>query len=77
MLDPALISDGESLRVTNQIFQSLVGFKLGGSQVVPQLATSWKASPNGKVWTFNLRKGVKFSDGTRFNAAAVCFNYNR
>lgn len=77
LLDPALISDGESLRVTNQIFQSLVGFKLGGSQVVPQLATSWKASPNGKVWTFNLRKGVKFSDGTPFNAAAVCFNYNR
>ncbi|MGD0167697.1 MAG: ABC transporter substrate-binding protein [Gaiellaceae bacterium] len=77
LLDPALVSDGESLRITNQIFQSLVGFKLGGSQVVPQLATSWKASKNALAWTFMLRKGVKFSDGTAFNAAAVCYNYNR
>ncbi len=77
LLDPALVSDGESLRITNQIFESLVTFKLGGSQVVPSLATSWKASKNGLAWTFNLRQGVKFSDGTPFNSAAVCFNYNR
>ena len=77
LIDPALVSDGESLRITNQIFQSLVGFKLGGSQVIPQLATSWKPSKNALAWTFQLRKGVKFSDGTPFNAAAVCFNYNR
>jgi peptide/nickel transport system substrate-binding protein len=77
LLDPALVSDGESLRITNQIFQSLVGFKLGGSKVVPQLATSWKPSKNALAWTFQLRHGVKFSDGTAFNAAAVCYNYQR
>jgi peptide/nickel transport system substrate-binding protein len=77
LLDPAFISDGESLRITDQIFNSLVGFKLGGSAIVPELATSWKASPNGKTWTFRLRHGVRFSDGTRFNAAAVCVNFNR
>jgi len=77
LLDPALVSDGESLRITNQIFQSLVGFKPGGSEVVPQLATSWKPSANTLSWTFKLKTGVKFSDGTPFNAAAVCFNYDR
>jgi peptide/nickel transport system substrate-binding protein len=77
LLDPALVSDGPSLRVTDQIFNSLVGFKLGGTTVVPELALSWKSSKNGLAWTFKLRKGVKFSDGTRFNAAAVCFNFNR
>jgi peptide/nickel transport system substrate-binding protein len=77
LLDPALVSDGPSLRVTDQIFNSLVGFKLGGTTVVPELALSWKSSKNRLAWTFKLRQGVKFSDGTRFNASAVCYNFNR
>jgi peptide/nickel transport system substrate-binding protein len=77
LLDPALISDGPSLRATDQIFESLVGFKPGTTKIVPELATSWKSSANHRSWTFQLRKGVKFSDGTPFNAAAVCFNFNR
>ena len=44
---------------------------------MPELATSWKPSKNGLTWTFTLRKGVRFQDGTQFNAAAVCFNFNR
>jgi peptide/nickel transport system substrate-binding protein len=77
LLDPALISDGPSLRVTDQIFESLIGFKLGSTDIVPELARKWTHSPNGLAWTFTLRRGVKFQDGTRFNAAAVCFNFNR
>lgn len=77
LLDPSLVSDGPSLRPTDQIFESLVGFKPGGTQVVPELATKWKASKNGLSWTFTLRRNVRFSDGTKFNAAAVCFNFNR
>src|SRR5262245_29683366 len=77
LLDPALVSDGESLRVTDQIYESLVGYRPGTTVLQPELATSWKSSPNGLVWTFNLRRNVRFQDGTRFNAAAVCFNYNR
>ena len=77
LLDPSLVSDGPSLQVTDQIFESLVGFKLGGTSVVPELATSWKASKGGLAWTFSLRKGVKFQDGTPFNARAVCVNFNR
>ena len=76
-LDGALISDGESGRVIIQIYQGLVGLKPGTTTVVPSLATSWKSAASGKSWTFNLRKNVKFSDGTPFNAAAVCFNFNR
>src|SRR5581483_7234344 len=55
----------------------LVGLKPGTTTVVPLLATSWTASKNGLTWTFQLRKGVKFQDNTPFNAAAVCFNFNR
>ena len=76
-LDGALISDGESGRVIIQIYEGLVGLKPGSTTVVPKLATSWKSSPNGLSWTFTLRKNVKFSDGTPFNAAAVCSNFNR
>lgn len=76
-LDPSLVSDGESFRITKQIFEGLVDLKPGSTQVAPRLATSWSISKNGKVWTFNLRHGVKFSDGTPFNAKAVCYNFNR
>src|SRR5436309_8989009 len=75
-LDPALVSDGESFRVTEQIFESLVSLKPGSTLIRPGLATSWSSS-NGKDWTFHLRHGVKFTDGTPFNAAATCANFNR
>jgi peptide/nickel transport system substrate-binding protein len=75
-LDPALVSDGESFRVTEQIFESLVSLKPGTTLIRPGLATKWN-SKNGKDWTFKLRHGVKFHDGTPFNAAAVCANFNR
>jgi peptide/nickel transport system substrate-binding protein len=76
-LDGALISDGESGRVIIQMYEGLVALKPGTTVVVPSLATKWKGSEDGKSWTFTLRNGVKFSDGTPFNAAAVCFNFNR
>jgi peptide/nickel transport system substrate-binding protein len=76
-LDPALVSDGESFRVTEQMFEGLVKLRPGTTKIVPALATSWKLSGRGKVWTFNLRKGVRFHDGTPWNAAAACANFNR
>jgi peptide/nickel transport system substrate-binding protein len=75
-LDPALVSDGESFRVTEQIFESLVELKPGSTVIRPGLASKW-GSKNGKDWTFQLRHGVKFHDGTPFNAQAVCANFNR
>src|SRR5580700_734465 len=44
---------------------------------VPQLALSWETAPDGKAVTFRLRPGVKFSDGTDMDAAAVAFNLDR
>ncbi len=76
-LDPALVSDGESLRPIRQMMEGLVTLKPGSTIVSPSLALGWTVSKNRLSWTFTLRKGVKFQDGTPFNAAAVCFNFNR
>ncbi|MEG3629149.1 ABC transporter substrate-binding protein [Streptomyces poriticola] len=75
-LDPALASDGETFRVTRQAFEALLEHEPGGSELVGGLAESWESNDAGTVWTFNLRKGVKFHDGEAFNAAAVCANYD-
>jgi len=76
-LDPALVSDGESLRPIRQMMEGLVTLKPGTTVVRPSLALSWSVTKNRLAWTFKLRRGVKFQDGTQFNAAAVCFNFNR
>ena len=77
MLDPAMASDGETFRVARQQFEGLVSAKPGTTELEPRLATEWKASEDGKSYTFTLREGVKFSDGTDFNAEAVCANFDR
>jgi peptide/nickel transport system substrate-binding protein len=77
VLDGPLVSDGESLRPIDQIFEGLVSLKPGSTKLTPSLATKWKASNGGLTWTFTLRKGVRFQDNTQFNAAAVCANFNR
>jgi peptide/nickel transport system substrate-binding protein len=77
VLDGALVSDGESLRAIDQMFEGLVTLKGGGTEVIPDLAESWEANSAGTSWTFHLRDGVKFHDGTAFNAEAVCFNFDR
>jgi peptide/nickel transport system substrate-binding protein len=76
-LDPALVSDGESFRIARQIFDTLVQLKPGTTVLQAGLAKSWRPSRDGKTWTFTLRRGVKFHDGTPFNSAAVCANFNR
>ena len=77
MLDPALASDGETFRVARQQFEGLLGTKPGTTELDPLLATAWKASADNTSFTFTLREGVKFSDGTDFNAEAVCANFDR
>jgi peptide/nickel transport system substrate-binding protein len=76
-MDGAYVSDGESLRVVRQLFETLVTTEPGGTDIVPGLAEEWEASEDGKSWTFQLREGVKFHDGTDFNAEAVCANFDR
>ncbi|MBM7624401.1 nickel ABC transporter substrate-binding protein [Sporohalobacter salinus] len=58
------------------VYDALVEYDKNG-KIVPSLAKSWEISSDGKVYTFHLRKGVKFSDGTPFNAEAVKFSVKR
>ncbi len=76
-LDPADVTDGESTARTDSIFEGLVEYKSGSAEIQPCLATSWDISPDGKNMTFTLRQGVKFHDGTDFNADAVVFSFER
>jgi peptide/nickel transport system substrate-binding protein len=77
ILDGAYVSDGESLRALRQIFEGLVNTKPGTTEIIPWLAESWETSEDGLTWTFSLKSGVKFHDGTDFNAEAVCSNFDR
>ncbi len=76
-LDPTFASDGESFRVSRQIFEGLVGVEPGTADPAPLLAESWEQSEDGLSYTFQLKEGVTFHDGTDFNAEAVCFNFDR
>ncbi|MDB4968205.1 MAG: peptide/nickel transport system substrate-binding protein [Myxococcales bacterium] len=75
-LDPARVTDSESAEVTEQIFDHLVRYKPDSAEIEPSLAESWD-SADGRVWTFHLRKNVRFHDGTPFDAAAVVFSFDR
>jgi peptide/nickel transport system substrate-binding protein len=76
-LDPAFASDGETFRVLRQVYETLLFNEQGGTEAVPGLAESYEASEDGLEYTFELRDGVTFHDGTEFNAEAVCFNFDR
>lgn len=77
VLDPALASDGESFRVARQMYETLLRPEDGGTKLVAGLADKWEPDAAGTTWTFTLKKGVKFHDGSDFNAEAVCFNFDR
>jgi ABC-type transport system substrate-binding protein len=76
-LDPARETDGESFYGSTQIYDTLVEFVPGTTEVQPALAESWEVSDDGLLFTFELREGVKFHDGTDFNADAVKFSFDR
>ncbi len=76
-LDPALVDDGESSKVIVNIYEGLIKYAKDSTKLEPCLAESWDVSPDGLTYTFHLRQGVKFHDGTPFNAEAVKFNIER
>lgn len=76
-LDPPSVTDGESSRVTKQIFETLIEFEEDSFELSPGLATNWEPSEDGLSYVFELREGVKFHDGTDFNAEAVKINFER
>lgn len=77
-LDPAYVDDGESSKVIVNVYEGLLKYADDSTQVEPCLAESLPdVSADGLTYTFKLRQGVKFQDGTDFNAAAVKFNIER
>jgi len=64
-------TDGESLRACEQVTQSLLGYEIGGTAVEPVLAESYEANADLTEWTFNLRQGVLFHDGSSLDANDV------
>jgi len=76
-LDPAQVTDLNSNRVGRRIVETLVTFPEESTQIVPGLAESWTISKDGLQYTFKLRKGISFHDGTPLNAEAVKFSIER
>jgi len=76
-LDPALVTDSESFRVTGQCLEPLYQYEPGSTTPIPALATECVPNEDATEWTCALREGVSFHDGTPFNADAVIFNFER
>ena len=75
-LNPALVQETTSSAVIGDLFSGLVKIDPKTLKVEPDLATSWEHSEDGKIWTFHLRKGVRWSDGKPFTADDVVFTFN-
>ena len=76
-LDPTVASAAAIGEVVHlNVLEGLTKINLEG-KVTPLLAESWTSDPDGKVWTFKLRKGVKFHDGEAFDASDVKFSFER
>jgi ABC-type transport system substrate-binding protein len=79
-LDPAIAGGngyGDIIPIHDNINEGLTRFKIGTGEVEPALAESWSASEDGLTYTFTLRQGVTFHDGTPLNADAVVKNVKR
>lgn len=76
-LDPAGTTTTTVGNMINYFYETLVGYDTGKNEIVPSLATRWQVSRDGLTYTFTLRRGVTFHDGTPMNAAAVKFSLDR
>jgi len=76
-LDPAAVTAVNDFRILMNVYDGLVRYKDGTLEVEPALASDWTISEDGKEYTFTLREGVSFHDGSAFNAEAVVFNFDR
>ena len=76
-LDPSTVTAVNDFRILVNMYDGLVRYSSGTLEVEPALAESWEISDDGTVYTFHLRDGVTFHDGTPFNAEAVEFTFDR
>src|SRR5215467_9531992 len=76
-LDPATALDGVVPFIARQVFDTLVQYREGSSDIEPGLATAWTVSRDGLSWTFRLRDGVRFHDGTPLTSRQVAESLDR
>ena len=76
-LDPATALDGPIPLIARQVFDTLVQYREGSSDVEPGLASSWSVSRDGLSWTFRLREGVRFHDGTPLTSREAAESLDR
>lgn len=76
-LDPGVAAGTQAQTVRVQVMEQLVQMNAGTGAIEPLLAESWTTSEDGKTWTFKLRSGVKFHDGSSMTAADVAASLNR
>ena len=76
-LDPASALDGATPLIAHQVFDTLVAYRDGSTEIEPALATRWAVSRDGLVWTFTLREGVRFHDGSLVTGAEVAASFRR
>jgi peptide/nickel transport system substrate-binding protein len=76
-LDPHAVTAVNDFRILMNVYDGLVRYASGTLEVEPALATDWSISDDGTVYTFTLRDGISFHDGSPFNAEAVVFNFER
>src|ERR1700730_9162175 len=76
-LDPEAVLNNTSGFVMATIYDGLIRYKPGTVEVEPGLAQSWDVTSDGLSYTFHLRKGVKYHDGTPFNAPALIATMDR
>ncbi|MBI1757388.1 MAG: peptide ABC transporter substrate-binding protein [Fimbriimonas ginsengisoli] len=75
-LDPGIVQDGDTIDLIQQVFEGLVAWG-ENNQPVPNLATGWTISPDGKTYTFTIKKGVKFHNGRELEAEDFKFAMER
>lgn len=81
--DPSLWDSASTSNVTSQVFNGLAGFERGTTRLRPELASNWQIAPDGRTFTFTLRRGVKFhttpyfTPTREFNADDVIFTFTR
>ncbi|HUF91020.1 MAG TPA: ABC transporter substrate-binding protein [Candidatus Limnocylindria bacterium] len=76
-LDPAAALDGAGALISRQVFDTLVAYREGSTDVEPALAVRWTVSRDGLVWSFVLRDGVRFHDGSPLTAGEAAASFER
>src|SRR3954452_23615347 len=76
-LDPAIGYDWQNWSIIKSLFDGLMDYKTGTTELVPDLAESYEIAPDGQTYTFRLRPGVKFHNGRQLTSADVKYSIER